>query len=123
MGLQAYFAVHLQQGLGIDILGNGPADRKLRERIITRLFQTARSPLPDLQWRGTEGFAGRFVGRGGRALLFRRGPSGDLLVDAGGGTLMLARIHREDLGAPLTPAGPRPFLLFRAPRGDREGVG
>src|SRR3546814_4592994 len=63
MGFQAYFAVHLQQGLGIVILGNGPADRKLRERIITRLFQTARSPLPDLQWRGTEGFAGRFVGR------------------------------------------------------------
>src|SRR3546814_10657296 len=98
MGFQAYFAVHLQQGLGIVILGNGPADRKLRERNITRLFQTARSPLPDLQWRGTEGFAGSFVGRGGRALLLRRGPSGELLVDVGGGTLMIARTARERSG-------------------------
>jgi CubicO group peptidase (beta-lactamase class C family) len=113
MGFQAYFAVHLQQGLGIVILGNGPADRKLRERIITRLFQTALSPLPDLQWRGTESFAGRFVGRGGKALLFRPGPSGDLLVDDGGGTLTLARIAREAWGAHLTPAGPRAFVFFR----------
>src|SRR3546814_12430469 len=107
MGFQAYFAVHLQQGLGIVILGNGPADRKLRERIITRLFQTARSPLPDLQWRGTDGFAGRFVGRGGRALLFRRGPSGALLVDVGVGTQVLASIARDPWGAHLAPACPR----------------
>ncbi|WP_293643089.1 serine hydrolase domain-containing protein [Sphingopyxis sp. RIFCSPHIGHO2_12_FULL_65_19] len=113
MGFQAYFAVHLQQGLGIVILGNGPADRTLRERIVARLFNIAPHQLPDLQWRGTEGFAGRFVGRGGRALLFRRGPSGDLLVDDGGGTLMLARIAREAWGAHLTPAGPRAFLFFR----------
>src|SRR3546814_3879351 len=39
--------------------------------------------------------------------------SSDLLVDDGGGTLMLARIAREAWGAHLTPAGPRAFLFFR----------
>src|SRR3546814_773512 len=55
-GFQAYFAVHLEQGLGIVILGNGPADRVLRERIVARLFGTAPRPAPDLTWHGVTSF-------------------------------------------------------------------
>lgn len=113
MGFQAYFAVHLKQGIGIIILGNGPADRALREHIIARLFDSAPNPLPDLRWRDTESFTGRFVGPGGKALLFRPGSSGELLVDDSDTTLTLARIAREAWGAHLTPAGPRAFLFFR----------
>src|SRR3546814_7994975 len=58
-GFQAYFAVHLEQGLGIVILGNGPADRVLRERIVARLFGTAPRPAHDLTWPGVTSFAGR----------------------------------------------------------------
>ncbi|WP_374524944.1 serine hydrolase domain-containing protein [Sphingopyxis sp.] len=112
-GFQAYFAVHLEQGLGIVILGNGPADRALRERIVARLFGIGPKPVPDLTWRGVESFAGHFVGPGGKALEFRPGPSGDLLMDDGATVLPLARIGREGWGAHLTPAGPRAFLFFR----------
>jgi len=118
MGFQAYFAVHLEHGLGIVILGNGPADRALRDRIVARLFGTAPNPGPDLQWRGVENFAGRFVGPGGKALEFQPGPSGDLLVVDGGKILPLARIGREGWGAHLTPAGPRAFLFFREASGE-----
>ncbi|WP_447752623.1 serine hydrolase domain-containing protein [Sphingopyxis fribergensis] len=112
-GFQAYFAVHLKQGLGIVILGNGPADKALRERIVARLFRTPRAPQPDLSWRGVESFTGRFVGRDGEALRFRSGPSGSLSVDDGGGERTLARIGREGWGDFLTPRGPRSFLFFR----------
>lgn len=112
-GFQAYFAVHLEQGLGIVILGNGPADKALRERIVARLFGTAPNPVPDLTWRGAESFAGRFVGPGGKTLEFRAGPSGNLLVDDGGKPLPLARIGREGWGAHLTLTGPRAFIFYR----------
>ncbi|HET6523558.1 serine hydrolase domain-containing protein [Sphingopyxis sp.] len=118
MGFQAYFAVHLEKGLGIVMLGNGPADRALRERIIARLFGTAPNPVPDLKWREADSFAGRFVGPGDKVREFRPGPSGDLLVDDGSNILPLARIGREGWGAHLTPAGPRSFLFFR----DASGV-
>lgn len=113
MGFQAYFAVHLKRGLGIVILGNGPADRALRERIVARLFETAPNSVPDFTWRGAESFAGHFVGPGSKGLAFRVLPSGDLLVDDDGKTLSLARIGREGWGAHLTPTGPRAFLFFR----------
>ena len=112
-GFQAYFAVHLKQGLGIVMLGNGPADRALRERIVTRLFATPPQPQPDLGWREAASFAGRFVGADGKVLLFRPGPSGDLLAEDRGETLTLARIGREAWGAYLAPTGPRAFLFFR----------
>lgn len=122
MGFQAYFAVHLEKGLGIVILGNGPADRALRERVVARLFGTARNPVPDLTWRGTQSFSGRFAGPGGKALEFRPRPSGDLLVYDGGETSPLARIGREGWGAHLTPTGPRAFLFFRDASGEVSEV-
>lgn len=112
-GFQAYFSVHLGQGLGIVILGNGPADRALRERIVARLFGTPPVPQPDLTWRDSASFAGSFIGANGNVLRFRTGMAEDLLLDEGGEVLALARIGREGWGAYVTPKGPRTFLFFR----------
>lgn len=112
-GFQAYLAVDLGQGLGLVMLGNGPADHALRRRIVARLFGTSPPEQPELLWRDPASFAGRFVGADGRTLGFRTGPAGDLSVDAGGETLALARLGREAWGAFLTPAGPRAFLFAR----------
>ncbi|WP_283420102.1 serine hydrolase domain-containing protein [Sphingopyxis sp. Geo48] len=112
-GFQAYFSVHLGQGLGVVILGNGPADRTLRERIVARLFGASPTPQPDLSWRDPTSFVGSFVGANGQKLRFRAGEADGLLLDESGETLALARIGREAWGAYLTPKGPRTFLFFR----------
>ena len=121
-GFQAYFAVHLEQGLGLVILGNGPADRALRERIVGRLFGRTPAPQPVLAWREPTGFAARLAGPDGRKLRFRPGPAGELLLDDRGETLTLARIGREAWGAHLTPTGPRAYLFFRDASGKVSDV-
>ena len=112
-GFQAYLAVDLGQGLGLVILGNGPADPGLRQRIVARLFGMPPAVAPELLWREPASFVGRFVGTDGKMLGFRVGQVGDLWVDAGDETLKLARLGREGWGAFLTPTGPRTFLFAR----------
>lgn len=121
-GFQAYFSVHLGQGIGVVILGNGPADRTLRERIVARLFGTSPVPQPDLTWRGPASFAGDFIGVTGKALRFGAGEGDELLLYEDGKTLALARIGREAWGAHLTVKGPRAFLFFRDASGEVKDV-
>src|SRR3546814_21179439 len=58
MGFQAYFAVHLPQGLRILIPGKAPPHPKIRDPINTRLFQNARRTPPDVPSRGTDVLTG-----------------------------------------------------------------
>lgn len=118
-GFQSYLAANLDKGVAVVLLGNGPIDKALRERIIARLSE-ARIDKPASSaaaWPDAASFAGRFAGTDGRDIVFEADASGGLAVIEGRVTSPLTRIGKQAWGQYLTAKGPRAFLFFRDPAG------
>lgn len=123
-GFQAYLHADLGQGVAVVLLGNGPIDPGLRDRIIARLTgkapdkaRAAPKPFAD-----PSSFAGHFVGPRGERLDVAVDASGQLAATQDGATVSLVRLTRDGWGAYLTPQGPRSFLFFRDAAGAVTGV-
>jgi len=118
-GFQAYLAAYPADGYAVVFLGNGPADKALRDRILARLSQAAggaAKPPADVAAKpsvNVAGFAGRFVDSKGGALVFAANASGGLSLEEGGKALPLTRLGEDSWGLYLTPKGPRAFTFFR----------
>jgi CubicO group peptidase (beta-lactamase class C family) len=122
-GFQAYLSADLGQGVAVVFLANGPIDTALRDRVIDRLRDgTGGSPRPPREspssaFASPASFTGRFVRSDRATLRFTADPSGRLVLQDRGDTLLLVRLARDAWGAYLTPTGPRAFLFFRDPSG------
>ena len=120
-GFQAYLRADLGNGFAVAFLSNGPLDRALRDRIISRLIEGAgggpreagaqiAAPKPPSE---PVSFTGQFVGRQGEALVFATDSAGGLTLREGGEALSLTRLANDMWGAYLTPQGSRTFFFFR----------
>jgi D-alanyl-D-alanine carboxypeptidase len=118
-GFQAYLAAYPADGFAVVFLGNGPADKPLRDRILARLSQAAGGQAkpaaaavakPNVD---VAGFAGRFVDPKGGALVFAANATGGLSLEEGGKALPLTRLGENSWGLYLTTRGPRAFTFFR----------
>jgi len=118
-GFQAYLAAYPADGFAVILLGNGPMDRALRDRILARLSLAAGRPAkPDAAAAAKADtdaavFAGRFVGAGGKALIFAAQSGGGLSLEESGKLLPLTRLGDDSWGLYVTPKGPRAFTFFR----------
>lgn len=126
-GFRAYLHADLGHGWGAVFLANGPLDRQLRDRIITRLTVATGGIAPAAAAAATPfpppaAFAGRFNGIDGKALTFEVGANDDLILRDETAALPLTRLGRDTWGAYLTSQGPRSFVFFRDAAGKTTDV-